>query len=264
LILIIVRIVSYSLKIVDFSLKKGYIHTLNFVMIAENIKSLRERIERKCFEVKRDSSKIRLIAVSKTFGVEDIRKVLDNGIGDFGENKAQELSAKFEQLGNEVTWHFIGHLQRNKVRYVVPAASCIHSVDSLRLASEVNKYAAKYNKVQKILIQVKTSYEETKSGIENISELSDLAGYCNEFSNVELLGLMTIAPFTDDREIIKQSFRQLRKLKDTLNADGFNLKELSMGMTSDFEIAIEEGATMLRIGSAIFGERDYSKDWKES
>jgi pyridoxal phosphate enzyme (YggS family) len=233
-------------------------------MIAENIKSLQERIERKCLEVKRNSSEIRLIAVSKTFGIGDIQKVFEEGIRDFGENKAQELSAKFEQIDHKITWHFIGHLQRNKVRFVVPAASYIHSVDSLQLASEINKYAAKCNKIQKILLQVKTSYEESKSGIENKSELSDLARYCNEFSNVETLGLMTIAPFTDDKDIIRQSFRQLRKLKDDLNTDGYNLKELSMGMTSDFELAIEEGATMLRIGSAIFGERDYSKDWKES
>jgi PLP dependent protein len=233
-------------------------------MIVENIKLLQERIEKKCSEVNRDSSEIKLIAVSKTFGIGDIQKVFDEGLRDFGENKAQELSAKFEQIGDKITWHFIGHLQRNKIRFVVPAASYIHSVDSLQLASEINKYAAKCNKIQKILLQVKTSYEESKSGIENKSELSDLARYCNEFSNVQSVGLMTIAPFTDDKDIIRQSFRQLCKLKDDLNADGFNLEELSMGMTSDFEIAIEEGATMLRIGSAIFGKRDYSKGWKES
>lgn len=233
-------------------------------MIAENIKSLQERIEKKCSEVNRDSGKIKLIAVSKTFGISDIQKVFDEGIRDFGENKAQELSDKYEELGNKITWHFIGHLQRNKVRFVVPAADFIHSVDSLQLASEINKYAARNNKIQKILLQVKTSNEESKSGVESKSELIDLARYCLDFSNVQAVGLMTIAPFTDDGQIIRQSFRQLRKLKDDLNADGINLEELSMGMTSDFETAIEEGATMLRIGSAIFGERDYSKDWKES
>lgn len=233
-------------------------------MIAENIKSLQERIERKCSEVNRNSSEIKLIAVSKTFGVGDIQKVFDEGIRDFGENKAQELSAKYEKLGEKITWHFIGHLQRNKVKFVVPAASYIHSVDSFQLASEINRYAVRYNKIQKILLEVKTSNEESKSGIENKSELFKLARSCKELSNIEVLGLMTIAPFTDDSNIIRQSFRYLCKLKDDLNADGFNLKELSMGMTSDFEIAIEEGATMLRIGSAIFGERDYSKDWKES
>jgi PLP dependent protein len=233
-------------------------------MIAENIKSLKQRIERKCAEVNRDSSEIKLIAVSKTFGTDDIEKVFNEGLREFGENKAQELSSKYELLGDKITWHFIGHLQRNKVRIVVPAASYIHSVDSLQLASEINKYAAKNNKVQKVLLQVKTSEEETKFGIQSKSELFDLARYCDEFENIGVEGLMTIAPLTENEDEIRQSFKQLRKLKDDLNLNGFNLKELSMGMTSDFEIAIEEGATMLRIGSAIFGERDYSKDWKES
>ena len=233
-------------------------------MISENITSLQERIEHKCSEVNRNSSEIKLVAVSKTFGTDDIEKVYSEGLRDFGENKAQELSAKYEILGDKITWHFIGHLQRNKVRIVVPAASYIHSVDSLQLAAEINKHAVKNNKIQKVLLQVKTSEEESKYGIENRSELFDLASYCSELQNLRIEGLMTIAPLTQDEDIIRQSFKQLRKLKDDLNLNGFNLKELSMGMTSDFEIAIEEGATMLRIGSAIFGERNYSKDWKES
>ena len=177
-------------------------------MISENIKSLRERIEKKCIEVNRDSSEIKLIAVSKTFGIDEIEKVFDEGLRDFGENKAQELSAKFEQLGDKIAWHFIGHLQRNKVKDVVPAASCIHSVDSLQLASEINKYAAKNNKIQKILLQFKTSDEETKSGIETKSELLDVAGYCKEFQNIEAIGLMTIAPLTDDEENNQAKFQQ--------------------------------------------------------
>jgi pyridoxal phosphate enzyme (YggS family) len=233
-------------------------------MIPQNVKSLRERIIKICNETGRDSNEIKLIAVSKTFGTSEIEKVFNEGIKDFGENKAQELSGKFEQMGDKIAWHFIGHLQRNKVRIVVPAAVYIHSVDSLQLASEINKYAVKNNKIQKILLQVKTSEEESKFGIENSSELFDLAWYCKDFSNIRLEGLMTIAPFTEDENLIRQSFKHLRKLKDDLNSEGLNLKELSMGMTSDFGIAIEEGATMLRIGSAIFGERDYSKDWKDS
>ena len=233
-------------------------------MIAQNVKSLRDRIIKRCNETGRDSNEIKLIAVSKTFGTSEIEKVFNEGIKDFGENKAQELSVKFERMGGKIAWHFIGHLQRNKVRIVVPAAVYIHSVDSLQLASEINKYAAKNNKIQKILLQVKTSEEESKFGIENRSELLDLARYCKDFSNIQLEGLMTIAPFTEDESLIRQSFKHLRNLKDNLNSEGLNLKELSMGMTSDFEIAIEEGATMLRIGSAIFGERDYSKDWKDS
>lgn len=233
-------------------------------MIAQNIKSLRERIKRKCDDADRDSSLIKLIAVSKTFGVGDIEVVYNEGLRDFGENKAQELSTKYEKLGDKITWHFIGHLQRNKVRNVVPAAGYIHSVDSLQLASEVNKYAARLNKVQKVLLQLKTSGEESKFGIKGGNELAEIASSCRELSNIKVVGLMTIAPLTEDVNEIRQSFRQLRKLRDDLNADGYGLAELSMGMTSDFEIAIEEGATMLRIGSAIFGERDYSKDWKDS
>jgi pyridoxal phosphate enzyme (YggS family) len=237
-------------------------------MIAENITSLRKRIERKCLEVKRNSSEIKLIAVSKTYAIDFILEALKKGINDFGENKAQEFSSKYGRLGDKVTWHFIGHLQRNKVRYVVPAADYIHSVDSILLASEINKYAARSNKIQKILLQVKTSYEESKSGIGNPDELLELARFCESSANIEPVGLMTIAPLTDDTTLIRQSFKQLRKLKDDLNSKGFALKDLSMGMTSDFEIAIEEGATMLRIGSAIFGERTRQipdiKNWKES
>jgi hypothetical protein len=232
-------------------------------MISENIQQVKEKIRNKCSEIGRDPSAIKLIAVSKNFGIDEINVAMAEGMKDFGENKAQELDKKYEVLGDNVNWHFIGHLQRNKVRFVIKAADYIHSVDSLSLASEINKLAGKNNKVQKVLLQVKTSEEETKFGVEEESEIHDLALYCRDFPNIELVGLMTIAPFTDDMNLIRKSFSYLRKLKDELNNGEFNLTELSMGMTSDYEIAIEEGATMLRIGSAIFGHRDYSKDWKE-
>ncbi len=232
-------------------------------MIAENFKIIKAKIAQKCEESGRDLSEVKIIAVSKNFGVTEIETAYKEGIRNFGENKAQELDAKFSELGNKPIWHFIGNLQRNKVRFVVKSAEYIHSVSSLMLASEINKYAAKNNKVQKVLLQVKTSDEETKSGLTDKSEVFDLANYCKEFQNIELVGLMTIAPFTDDKKIIRESFGYLRNLKEKINENGYNLTELSMGMSNDFEIAIEEGATMLRIGSAIFGERDYSKDWKE-
>jgi hypothetical protein len=232
-------------------------------MIEENLRLVKERIERKCAEVKRNPSEIKLIAVSKNFGVEAINHVFNQGNVDFGENKAQELDSKYSQLGNKISWHFIGNLQRNKVRFVVNSADYIHSVDSLTLAVEINKRAASLNKIQKVLLEIKTSFEDSKAGLNEYSEIKDLADYCKEFENISLIGLMTIAPFTDDVNLIKKSFSHLRKLRERLNADNLNIKELSMGMTSDFEIAIEEGATMLRIGSAIFGERDYSKSWKE-
>jgi hypothetical protein len=227
-------------------------------MIADNIKSLRDRIAERCIKVNRNPEEIKIIAVSKNFGVNEILETLKEGIHDFGENKAQELETKFANLGNKVTWHFVGHLQRNKVRFAVDSADYIHSVDSLRIAMDINKRAEQINKVQKILLQVKTSNEETKSGISDESEIIDIASYCKELKNTELTGLMTIAPLTDDRKLIRKSFNYLSNLKDSLKSKGLFLKELSMGMTDDFEIAIEEGATILRIGTAIFGERDYS------
>ncbi len=228
-------------------------------MIAENLKILNERIQSTCIGLNRDPEEIKLIAVSKTYVVDAISSANDLGLTDFGENKAQELRDKYNILGDKVTWHFIGNLQRNKVKYVVKAAAFIHSVDSISLADEINKQAAKLGKVQQILLEVKTSFEESKSGAEGEESLKALAEHCGLLENINLIGLMTMAPFTNDEKIIRQSFSELRKLKDKLNGYGFNLSELSMGMTNDFEIGIEEGATMLRIGSAIFGKRDYTK-----
>ena len=232
-------------------------------MIAENLKILNERIQSKCNELNRDPEKIKLIAVSKTYAADAINIANDFGLTDFGENKAQELRDKYNILGDKVTWHFIGGLQRNKVKYVVNAASFIHSVDSVSLVDEIDKHAAKLGKVQKILLEVKTSFEESKSGAEGEDNLTELARHCGSLENINLIGLMTMAPFTNDEKIIRQSFSELRKLKDKLNGCGFNLSELSMGMTNDFEIAIEEGATMLRIGSAIFGSRKYTKQQEQ-
>lgn len=226
-------------------------------MIAENLQLLKNRIDKICSSVNRNPNEIKLIAVSKTFGVDSINEAKDAGQLDFGENKAQELVSKFDILQNEVTWHFIGHLQKNKVKYAVRTADYIHSVDSLSLAEEIQKYSEKFGKKQKILIQAKTSEEESKSGVVDKEELIKIAEYCSKASNLDLIGLMTIAPFTDDQDLIRKSFGDLRKLKEEMNSKGFGISELSMGMTSDYEIAIEEGATMLRIGSAIFGARDY-------
>ena len=233
-------------------------------MIAENIKHLNERIAAKCLEFKRNPEEIRLIAVSKFFGIDAINETRRLGIADFGENKAQELRDKYKILGDKVTWHFIGTLQRNKVKYAVKATSYIHSVDSQILADEVNKEAKKLNKVQNILLEVNTSSEESKSGLTEKEEVINLVKHCSSLQNIKLIGLMTMAPFTDDTKIIRKSFADLRNLKDEINQIGFDLKELSMGMTNDFEIAIEEGATMLRIGSAIFGQRNNITDWRKS
>lgn len=232
-------------------------------MIAENLARLQERIDKKCKEVGRNPEEIKLIAVSKFFGTDAIIEAQKAGIKDFGENRAQELIMKFEKIGNQVVWHFIGTLQKNKVKYAVKAAEYIHSVDSVELLEEINKRASSLNKVQKILLEVKTSYEETKSGLTNEEEIFRIAEGLKNFPNVNLVGLMTIAPLTDDENLIRKSFKDLRLLKEKMNKSEINITELSMGMSSDFEIAIEEGSTMLRIGSAIFGERDYSKDWRK-
>jgi hypothetical protein len=229
-------------------------------MITENLQILRNRIDQICVKVNRDPKNVKLIAVSKSFGVDEIKQAIQASQTEFGENKAQELVSKFDVLGNQVVWHFIGHLQKNKVKYAVRTADYIHSVDSLSLAEEIQKHAEKLGKTQKILIEVKTSEEETKSGVTEKEEIKKIVKYCLQVSNLNLIGLMTIAPFTEDKNLIRKSFSYLRKLKEELNSEGYNLKELSMGMTSDYEIAIEEGATMLRIGSAIFGERTYYKE----
>jgi pyridoxal phosphate enzyme (YggS family) len=231
-------------------------------MIAENLKRLWDRINTQCAASGINSEEIKLIAVSKYFGLDAITETNNHGITNFGENKAQELRDKFELLGNSVNWHFIGTLQRNKAKYVVKAAALIHSVDSLSIANEINKHAAKSNKIQDILLEIKTSFEDTKAGLNQEEQVIKLVEHCETLPNINLTGLMTMAPYTDDEQIIRKSFSELRKLKDKINQQGFNLTELSMGMTSDFEIAIDEGTTMLRIGSAIFGQRDYAKDWR--
>lgn len=226
-------------------------------MIAENLATLRNRISEVCEKNNREPNSVRLIAVSKNFGIDVIKLAIEAGQNEFGENRAQELISKFDVLGNQVVWHFIGHLQRNKVKYAVRTAEYIHSVDCLSLAEEIQKQAQKIGKIQKVLIQVKTSEEETKHGLTSEVELQKVLEFCVNADNIKLLGLMTISPLTDDKNLIRKSFADLRNLKEKLNSEGFNLTELSMGMTNDFEIAIEEGSTMLRIGSAIFGERKY-------
>lgn len=224
-------------------------------MVSENIKRLEEKILKACIQAGRKTEEITLIAVTKNQPVEIIKLALESGIKNFGENKAQELRDKFEILSNNINWHFIGHLQTNKVKYVIKAAEVIHSVDSIKLAEEINKKALQLGKKQNILLEIKTSEEATKFGLKEEKEIFETAEFCASSSNLNLIGLMTMAPYTDDEKLIRKSFQQLRNFKEKLNNAGFNLKELSMGMSNDFEIAIEEGATMLRIGTAIFGER---------
>lgn len=226
-------------------------------MVFENLKILEERISEKCFSCGRNRSEIRLIGVSKTQPVELINEALRAGIKDFGENKALELRDKSELISGNFNWHFIGHLQTNKVKYIIGPTEFIHSVDSVKLADEINKKALQHNKIQKVLLEIKTSDEKAKLGLDNEKDIYETAEFCKNSSNINLCGLMTMAPYTDEESEIRKCFVRLRELKDKMNLDGYGLTELSMGMTNDYGIAIEEGSTMLRIGTAIFGERNY-------
>lgn len=226
-------------------------------MILENLNRLEEKITRKCEETGRKREEITLIAVSKLNPASAVSEASKAGQIHFGENKAQELDGKYTEVTEDVIWHFIGHLQTNKAKYVVKSAEYIHSVDSVKLAKEINKRAAKIDKVQKVLIEVNTSEEEQKFGLEREKGIEEVAQYCKEAENLKLCGLMTMAPYVAEDDVIRGCFKQLREIKEKLNEKGYGLTELSMGMTNDYEIAIEEGSTMLRIGTAIFGERDY-------
>ncbi len=227
--------------------------------IKENIAKIKDEISSICQKIGRNPEDIKLIAVSKKRNIEEIKEALNSGCIDFAENKAQELRDKVPQINEVINWHFIGHLQKNKVKYVVEPSSLIHSIDSLSIAEEIEKRAKSADKIQNILLEIKTSDEESKFGLFEEKEIFEIADYCRSSSNINLIGLMTMAPFVDDEEIIRKSFRELKNLFNKMNNKGYGLKELSMGMSGDFKIAIEEGSTMVRIGTSIFGEREITK-----
>jgi len=205
---------------------------------------------------------VRLVAVSKTKPVEAIREAYATGHLDFGENKAQELSDKYPQLPHDIRWHFIGHLQTNKVKYIAPFVHLIHAVDSLKLLKEINKQAVKNNRTISCLLQFHIASESTKFGM-NIQEARQLleSDLHKNMRNIQILGVMGMATLTDDPEQVRNEFRQLRRYYEELKSDYFtgddSFREISMGMSHDYKIAIEEGATIIRIGTAIFGERNY-------
>lgn len=203
-------------------------------------------------------SDVQLVAVSKTHPVSAIQEVYDLGQRVFGENKVQEVSEKYPLLPKDIQWHLIGHLQTNKVKYIAEFVNTIQSVDSEKLIREINKEAAKHNRTIKVLLQVKIAEEESKFGLET-DEAKDLFEQylSGEFQNIEITGLMGMATFTDDKDQVKKEFLNLKNLFDELNQLK-KLETLSMGMSDDFPIAIECGANSVRVGSAIFGRRDYS------
>jgi hypothetical protein len=229
--------------------------------IKDNIAEVLEVIDRECEKAGRDSSEVTLIAVSKTKPVEMLKEAYDYGCRDFGENKVQELVDKYEELPKDIRWHMIGHLQTNKVKYIVDKVFLIHSVDSLRLAEEISKEAVKKNVKVDILIEVNVAGEETKFGT-TCDEVKELVREISKLPNICIKGLMTIAPYVEKAEENRVYFSKLKQLAvdiDRENIDNVSMKFLSMGMTGDYPVAVSEGATYVRVGTGIFGARDYTK-----
>ncbi len=229
-------------------------------MLKENLDNVTENINAACAKVGRNPEEVTLVAVSKTKPLSDIEELMTYGVVEFGENKVQELCDKYESVSKPVNWHLIGHLQTNKVKYIVDKACLIHSVDSVHLAEEIEKQAAKKNVIANILIQVNIAHEDTKFGIDetNIYEIIDSI---KDFKHIKVKGLMTIAPFVDDPEENRVHFKKMKQLLldiKSKNIDNIDMNILSMGMTNDYMVAIEEGATMVRVGTGIFGERNYN------
>ena len=229
-------------------------------MVKENLKDVEARVAAACERAGRKREDVTLIAVSKTKPVEMIREIMECGVVDFGENKVQEMCSKMEVITEPLHWHLIGHLQRNKVKYIVDKAYLIHSVDSMRLAQEIQKEAQKHEVTCNVLVEINIGGEETKSGVPK-EEAMELVKGIAELPNVKVKGLMTIAPPVEKPEDARGYFKEMKAVFEEIKAadiPGVEMKELSMGMTGDFEVAIEEGATMVRVGTAIFGARNYT------
>lgn len=230
-------------------------------MLKENLKEVQENILKTCEKSGRNPEDVTLIAVSKTKPVSMLQEIYDENIRDFGENKVQELVEKYDELPQDIKWHMIGHLQRNKVKYIVDKVCLIHSVDSYRLAEEINIQAKKKNITVPILVEVNIAEESSKFGI-HAEDAIALVEQIAQLENVRIKGLMTIAPFVENPEDNRQYFRNIRQLSVDIaakNIDNVSMNVLSMGMTGDYMVAIEEGATMVRVGTGIFGERNYNK-----
>ena len=229
-------------------------------MVAENYRHVLKKVEEACARSGRDPKDVTLIAVSKTKPIEMIEEAMEAGARVFGENKVQELCDKYERLPKDLHWHLIGHLQRNKVKYIVDKVAMIHSVDSLRLAETIEKEAAKKAVIVPILIEVNVAQEESKFGLKP-EEVLPFIEQIADFSHIQINGLMTIAPYVDNAEENREIFRELKKLSVDIAAKNINnviMSVLSMGMTGDYMVAVQEGATMVRVGTGIFGARNYA------
>lgn len=227
--------------------------------ITQNIDEINARIARAAERSGRKKEDILLLAVTKTIDIPRIKQAVDYGLTQLGENKVQEIMDKYDTLGSDVKWHLIGHLQTNKVKYIIDKVDFIHSVDSIKLAQEINKRAEQKNKVMNILIEVNIAEEESKFGVKP-EEIENLIAEISHMKNICVKGLMTVAPFVENSEENRNCFSQMRQLLVDINAknmNNVNMDVLSMGMTGDYEVAIEEGATIVRIGTGIFGKRIY-------
>lgn len=228
-------------------------------MLLDNLNDVEKRIQAACDRSGRKREEVLLVAVSKTKPVEMIEEIMAAGIVEFGENKPQELRDKYEVLPKNLHFHMIGHLQTNKIKYVIDRVVLIHSIDSIRLAEAVNAEAKKHDRIMPVLVEVNVAQEESKSGF-LVEETEEAIREIAKLSNIRVEGLMTIAPFVENAEENRQYFVKLRKLSVDIaakNIDNVTMHHLSMGMTGDYEVAIEEGATMVRVGTGIFGERNY-------
>lgn len=227
-----------------------------------NMIDIKNKIDKACELSNRNKEEVTLIAVSKTVDVDAIKEAINSGATDFGENKPQELARKFETIGDDVNWHLIGSLQSNKVKYIIDKVYMIHSIDRLSLCDEIQKRAEKIGKTINCLIQVNISKEESKHGILEENAIDFVKTISKNYPNIRIKGLMTMAPNTDDKELVRSVFKGLKDLAikiDKENIENISMDELSMGMSNDFEIAVEEGATFVRVGTSIFGQRNYNK-----
>ena len=230
-------------------------------MLAYNLEKVKNKISITAQNAGKSEKEITLIAVSKTKPVSMLQEVYDLGVRDFGENKVQEIMEKYALLPSDIRWHMIGHLQRNKVKYIIDKVSLIHSVDSLRLAEEIDKEAKKHQLIMPILIQVNIAEEESKFGLSSLELLEEIKKI-SRLSHIRVKGLMTVAPFVENGEDNRKYFKLIKQLSVDImneNIDNVCMDIISMGMTGDYQTAIEEGSTMVRVGTAIFGERNYAK-----
>ena len=229
------------------------------IVLKENLEKVLKQIEQAKKKSKYNED-VKLIAVTKTHPVEVIREALELGITDIGENKVQELTGKIDEIGDVVNYHMIGRLQTNKIKYIVGKVSLIQSIDREPILAEIDKRSAKAGIITEGLIQVNVAGEEQKGGVP-YADVYKFIELCQKYGNIRI-GLMTVAPYTEDKDFLRDVFRKMRSLYDKIaseNYDNLRMDYLSMGMSSDFELAIEEGANMVRIGSKIFGERDYRR-----